>query len=128
MGYWGVLFDFVRAKRVWREEMNTKDEKKEKIESKDKKRGFLKPISLAISALLTSPFITHLGVSKADVLDTLNQSREASETRTRSEAEPLIITSASQLAQQQTAQHESHYSHYSHESHASHVSHYSSSF
>ena len=112
--------------------MKKDEDKKEQKQSQPNKRGFLKPVRLAISALLASPFVTHIGVSNADVIDALNKTTETSEIRTASNVEPLIITRATQLNQQQpNLQHESHYSHYSHESHSSHVSHqshFSSSF
>lgn len=93
-----------------------------------KQRGFLKSLSLAVTAVLTSspflsPSISHAHIQPSIIKPETTITRPAAENNTL-----VIHPSNTNAGIGALAQHSSHSSHVSHESHVSHHSHYSSSY
>jgi len=102
----------------------TKDSGKK---SDKKTRGFLKSVSIAITAVLTASPLINQGISQTDIDSAYNKSKELTSERIVEELNPLIIEPSNKDLGNTVASHSSHSSHVSHGSHQSHSSHSSSS-
>jgi len=101
---------------------NNKDKMGSALKNDKKKKGFLKPVSIAITAVLMSSPLINAGIAQADIDSAYNKSTEHTSERIVEELNPLIIKPSNKDFVNTVAAHESHSSHGSHESHSSHVS------